>query len=84
MFYISFRKHRDEKKENNLLALIIKMEGREGRYQIPVPRLNLALIPVPRLIFAKIPVTKSTVAIQQKFRVFGVYNGVIFIDLLDF
>ena len=25
MFSISFRKHRDEKKENNLLTLIIKM-----------------------------------------------------------
>ena len=25
MFSISFRKHRDEKEENNLLALIIKM-----------------------------------------------------------
>ena len=25
MFSISFRKHRDEKKENNLLILIIKM-----------------------------------------------------------
>ena len=24
-FFISFRKHRDEKKENNLLTLIIKM-----------------------------------------------------------
>ena len=26
MFSISFRKHHDEKKENNLLTLIIKME----------------------------------------------------------
>ena len=26
MFSISFRKHRDEKKENNLLTLIIKMQ----------------------------------------------------------
>ena len=46
-------------------------EGREGGYQIPVPRLNLAQIPVPRLnlaqipvprlIFAKILVTKSKI-----------------------
>ena len=26
MFSISFRKHRDEKKENNLLTMIIKMK----------------------------------------------------------
>ena len=26
MFSISFRKHRDQKKENNLLTLIIKMQ----------------------------------------------------------
>ena len=38
----------------------------------------------PRLIFAKIPVTKSTVTIQQQFRVFGVYKGVICVDVLDF
>ena len=51
------------------------LEGREGGgYQIPVPSLNLAQIPVPRLIFAKIPVTKF----------FGVYNGIICIDVLDF
>ena len=71
-------------KFRNLIQILVvasQQEGREGGYQIPVPSLNLAQIPVPRLIFAKIPVTKSKIPLLM---VFGVYNGVICIDVLDF
>ena len=53
-----------------LLEYIVHIEGREGGFQIPVPSLKFGPNPSSQANFFQNPS-------YQKFRVFGVYNGVI-------